>query len=256
LQDLIEFGSRLVKDCVETKETNTQDMRRTALIVDTDTVQLALTAQALRALDYTVIAASSFDDARRHLLDTGELSLLVADIRLGQFNGLHLAFRARAHHPHVRLVITDHAFDTTLEAETKRLGGAYLARPFTTEVLATLISHPEPRAAASVQSGTPRRWPRRPVAGVVAAVGPREARLYDVSYGGVCIEFPRGDFDAALPSTLDVELTGIGLSLRVHPVWVRTTSSSPAWLCGGEVIANDPPAMLQWRQFVDSHLSA
>jgi DNA-binding response OmpR family regulator len=255
VQDLIEFGRRLVKDCVETKD-NTQDMRRTALVVDADTVQLASTVRTLRALDYAVIEASSFDDARRHLLDSEELSLLVADIRLGQFNGLHLAFRARAHHPHVRLVITDHAFDTTLEAETKRLGGAYLARPFTTEVLEALISGPAPRAAVAVQSGTPRRWPRRPVAGVVAAVGPREARLFDVSYGGVCLEFPRADFDSALPSTLEVELTTIGLSLTVHPVWVRTTSSSPAWLCGGEVIATDQPAMVQWRQFVDSHLSA
>ena len=241
---------------METKETSTQHMRRTALIVDADRDHLASTVRTLRALDYAVIAASSFDDARRHLLDTEELSLLIADIRLGQFNGLHLAFRARAHHPHVRLVITDHAFDTTLEAETKRLGGAYLARPFTSEVLESLIPRPEPSAAVSVQSGTPRRWPRRPVAGVVAAVGPREARLFDVSYGGVCLEFPRGDFDAALPSTLEVELTALGLSLRVHPVWVRTTSSSPAWLCGGEVLASDPPAMVQWRQFVDSHLSA
>ena len=241
---------------METKDSSTEHMRRTALIVDADRDQLASTVRTLRALDYAVIAASSFDDARRHLLDTEELSLLVADIRLGQFNGLHLAFRARAHHPHVRLVITDHAFDTTLEAETRRLGGAYLARPFTSEVLESLLSRPEPSAAVPVQSGTPRRWPRRPVAGVVAAVGPREARLFDVSYGGVCLEFPRGDFDAALPSTLEVELTALGLSLRVHPVWVRTTSSSPAWLCGGEVLAGDPPAMVQWRQFVDSHLSA
>jgi ActR/RegA family two-component response regulator len=230
-------------------------MRRTALIVDADTIQLDATARAVRALDYAVIVASSFDDARRHLLDHQELSLLVADIRLGQFNGLHLAFRARAHHPRVRLVITDHAFDATLEAETKRLGGAYLARPYTTDALAMLISRPEPRTAISVQSGTPRRWPRRSVAGVVAAVGPREARLFDVSYGGLCLEFPRGDFDAALPSTLDVELTALGLSLKIHPVWVRTTSASPAWLCGGEVLVSDPPAMVQWRQFVDSHLS-
>jgi DNA-binding response OmpR family regulator len=231
-------------------------MSRTALVVNSDSLQLASTAGALRALDYAVITAASFDDARRHLLDTEDLTLLVADIRLGQFNGLHLAFRARAHHPHVRLIITDHAFDTTLEAETQRLGGAYLSRPFTTEALTTLISRPEPRAAASVQSGTPRRWPRRHVAGVLAAVGPREARLFDVSYGGLCLEFPRGDFDAALPSTLEVQLTQLGLSLRVHPVWVRTTSSSPAWLCGGEVIANDPPALSRWREFVDSHVSA
>jgi ActR/RegA family two-component response regulator len=241
---------------VEATDNNTQDMSRTALVVDADRIQLASTSEALRALGYEVIAALTFDDARRHLLAMQSLSLLVADIRLGQFNGLHLAFRARAHHPHVRLVVTDHAFDTTLEAETKRLGGAYIARPFTTDILATLVARPEQSAAGSPLPSTPRRWPRRHVAGVVAAVGPREARLFDVSYGGLCLEFPRGDFDATLPSTLDIELTGIGLSLRMHPVWVRTTSTSPAWLCGGEVIASDPPAMMQWREFVDSHLPA
>ena len=239
---------------MEPKNADVPDMRQTALIVESDTVQLAATARALRTLGYTVDAVSTFDEARRRLLDISDLSLLVADIRLGQFNGLHLAFRARAHHPNVRLVITDHAFDTTLEAETRRLGGAYVPRPFTTEALTALIAQPEERAAAS-QTGT-RRWPRTPVAGVTAAVGPRSARLFDVSYGGLCLEFPPGDFDAALPSTLDIELRELGLSLRIHPVWVRTTSSSPAWLCGGELLTGDTPAMVQWREFVDAHLPA
>jgi CheY-like chemotaxis protein len=230
-------------------------MSRTALVVDPDPVRLASTSEALRSLGYAVSVASTFEDARRQLLASEALSLLVADIRLGQFNGLHLAFRARAHIPQVRLVITDHVFDVTLEAETKRLGGAYIVRPFTTDILAEAIAPPEPSAAGSPQTGI-RRWPRRHVADVVAAVGPRQARLFDVSYGGLCLEFPRGDLDATLPSTLDVELTELGLSLRMHPVWVRTTSVSPAWLCGGEVIAIDSPAMNQWREFVDSHQSA
>lgn len=230
-------------------------MHRTALIVDADTVRLAATARLIQALDYAVITAASFDDARRHLLDTKELSLLVADVRLGQFNGLHLAFRARAHYPDVRLVITDDAFDTTLEAETKRLSGAYIARPFTTEALATLITKPESPSSEPAPSGSTRRWPRRHVAGVLAAVGPREARLFDVSYGGLCLEFPRGEFETSLPSTLEVELRELGLSLRMHPVWVRATNSSPAWLCGGELIS-DPLAMVQWREFVDSRVSA
>jgi DNA-binding response OmpR family regulator len=226
------------------------DTRRTALAVASDVPQLAMTAQALRSLDYAVIAVSTFDEARKHLLTIPELTLLVADIRLGQFNGLHLAFRARAHYPDVRLVITDHAFDSTLEAETRRLGGAYVPRPFTAESLAAVIAQREERPAT--QQGGTRRWPRTPVDGVVAAVGPRSARLFDVSYGGLCLEFSPGEFDAALPSELDIELRDLGLSLRMHPVWVRTTSSSPAWLCGGELIAADSPAMVQWREFVDS----
>lgn len=234
-------------------DTVAQDMRRTALVVESDTVQLASTVQALRALDYEVVAALTFDDARRQMLVLDGLSLLVADIRLGQFNGLHLAFRARAHHPQVGVVIIDQAFDVTLEAETKRLGGIYLPRPFTNDVLSALVVQLEQGASTASGNGTTRRWARRQVAGVVATVGPREARVFDISYGGLCLEFPRGDFDPALPSTLDVELNELGFSLRMHPVWVRATTASPSWMCGGEVITTNPPAVEQWREFVDSH---
>jgi len=237
---------------VEPEDTDTRGRRGTALVVETDTLQLSAITQALRHLGYAVKPVSTFDEARR-LLTISDLSLLVADIRLGQFNGLHLAFRARAYHPNVRILITDHAHDTTLETETRRLGGAYLARPFTIETLSAIFAKPESQAPP--QTGT-RRWPRTTVVGVTAAVGPRSARLFDISYGGLCLEFAPGAFDAAMPSTLDVELRELGLSLRMHPVWVRTTSSSPAWLCGGELLTADAPAMMQWRHFVDAHLPA
>jgi len=238
---------------VEPEDTETRDRRRTALVVETDTLQLSAITQMLRHLSYAVEPVSTFDEARRLLLIISDLSLLVADVRLGQFNGLHLAFRARAHHPNVRILITDHAHDTTLETETRRLGGAYLARPFTIETLSAIFAQPE--APAPPQTGT-RRWPRTAVVGVTAAVGPSSARLFDISYGGLCLEFAPGAFDAAMPSILDVELRELGLSLRIHPVWVRTTSSSPAWLCGGELLTGDAPAMMQWRDFVDAHLPA
>ena len=236
------------------KDTDLNEIRRTALVVESDTVQLAATVRALRALDYAVEAASTFDEARQRLLSIPDLTLLVADIRLGQFNGLHLAFRARAHHPSVRVVIIDHAMDATLEAETKRLGGVYIAKPFTTEALVALISRPDERLPPH-HTGT-RRWTRTPVAGVIAAVGRRSARLFDVSYGGLCLEFPPGDFDPALPSTVNVELQELGLSVRMHPVWVRTASSSPTWFCGGELLSSDSSSMVEWRRFVDSRLPA
>jgi len=229
------------------------DGRPIALLVASDAAQLAETAQVLGRLGYAAIPAGTFEEARRELLAMKELSLLVADVRLGAFNGLHLAFRARAHHPDVRVVIVDQAFDVTLEAETRRLGGVYLARPFATNVLTLNI--PRPEQAVDTPHSTSRRWPRRSVAGVVAAVGPREARLSDVSYGGLCLEFPGADVDSSLPSTLDVELKDIGLSLRMHPVWVRSTSASPVWMCGGEVIPTSSPAMEQWREFVDSRIA-
>src|SRR5262245_5460586 len=223
-------------------------MSRTALLVDSDPVQRASTARLLRSLGYTVIVASTFADARRYLLATESLALLIADVRLGEFNGLHLAFRARAAHPNVSIVITDRAYDATLQAEANRMGGSYLARPFSTNELESLLT---PQAAARSQAV--RRWPRRSVAKVVqAAVGPSAGRVIDISYGGLCLEFPRDEFETSLPSLLNVELTALGLSLQMHPVWADTTTSTQAIRCGGEVVAADAGSLSQWRDFVDS----
>jgi len=223
-------------------------MSRTALLVDSDPVQRAATARLLRSLGYTVIVASTFGDARRYLLATESLSLLVADVRLGEFNGLHLAFRARAAHPNVSIVITDRAFDQTLQAEANRMGGAYLARPFDLAELEALVT-PQPPA----RSQAVRRWPRNRVASVVqAAVGPSAGRVVDISYGGLCLEFPRDEFETSLPSLLNVELTALGLSLQMHPVWADTLPSSESIRCGGEVVAPDAGSLSLWRDFVDS----
>src|SRR5437763_94763 len=222
-----------------------------ALVVDSDPVQLAATARALAELDYDVVLASSFEDANRHLAAADSLSLLVADVRLGQYNGLHLAFRTRSRHPNIQVVITDRVFDATLEAETKRIGGVYTTKPVTANQIAAFIARlSEPAGAGSRPA---RRWPPQPVmGGLIASVEAREARLLDISYGGVCLELSEADFSAALPSTMDVLLPTSGLSLRVHPVWARAAASSAAWLCGGEVIASDQPSLMEWQHFVDS----
>lgn len=225
-------------------------MSITSLVVDSDPILLAATAGVLSSLGYTVITATSFDEARKHLLSTEPLLLLIADVRLGPFNGLQIAFRARALYPKIRIIVTDRTFDPTLEAETKRLGGTYLARPFTSEELTSLISRPSDAPQQSQK--WPRRWLRQPVfAGLAAAVGPREARVLNVSYGGLCLEFARSDSKATLPPTLAIELMGVGVPLTVHPVWTRPGESS-GWLCGAEVIASDREAETQWRNFVDS----
>jgi hypothetical protein len=76
--------------------------------------------------------------------------------------------------------------------------------------------------------------------------------VIDISYGGLCLEFPRDEFETSLPSMLNVELTALGLSLQVHPVWADTTTSAEAIRCGGEVVAADAGSLSQWRDFVDS----
>lgn len=226
-------------------------MNPTALLVDSDPAQRAANALVVRALGYTVIAASTFNDARRYLLATESLELLIAAVRLGEFNGLHLALRARATHQNLAIIITDHGFDGTLKAEATRLSAAYLSRPYTPEELTAVITAQRPSRMRVV-----RRWPRNRVVPVVpAAVGPSAARVVNISYGGLCLELPRDEFENSLPLLLNVELKELGLSLQVHPVWADTEPSSKAVLCGGEVVASNEAALTQWRDFVDSMAS-
>jgi len=224
-------------------------MVQAALIVDAHPTQLATTAQLLTYAGYSVTAVSTFEEARARLSTIQDLSLLVADVRLGQYNGLHLALRARALHPNVRVIITDRTFDAALQSEAERIGVAYAAKPLTSQQLADLLARLS--AASQPASSRVRRWPRKHVADrIPAEVGARPARLVDISYGGVCIEFPQPDFGAALPPTMRVVLPESSMAFNIHPVWAKPAPD--AWVCGGEIIQSDTPFREQWRHFVDA----
>ncbi len=75
-----------------------------------------------------VVSATSFQAARR-ALDCVEPDLLIADVRLDDFNGLHLAILSRLERPRTRVIIT-HAFaDPILEGEAKRCDAAFVVNP-------------------------------------------------------------------------------------------------------------------------------
>ena len=151
-------------------------MVQAALIVDAHPTQLATTAQLLTYAGYSVTAVSTFEEARARLSTIQDLSLLVADVRLGQYNGLHLALRARALHPNVRVIITDRTFDAALQSEAERIGVAYAAKPLTSQQLADLLARLS--AASQPASSRVRRWPRKHVADrIPAEVGARKGLI-------------------------------------------------------------------------------
>jgi DNA-binding NtrC family response regulator len=98
------------------------------LVVDSDGVAGASTSAALRAAGYNVITAASFREARGHI-ESGRPALLIADVRLGDFNGLHLAWHRHFNHPGMPTIITHAALDPTLKAEAKRLDALYMVKP-------------------------------------------------------------------------------------------------------------------------------
>ena len=92
------------------------DERRTALL------------DTLNGAGYLASGASTFAEAKQ-LLETRSADLVIADERLGPFNGLHVIVVGRAHHPGMKAIVTSRVKDEGLENEARRLNVHCLVQP-------------------------------------------------------------------------------------------------------------------------------
>jgi DNA-binding response OmpR family regulator len=106
------------------------------LIVDDDPAYLAACAAALGAHGHDVVAAGSFGDGRR-LLAHAAFDLLIVDVRLGAYNGLHLLVLA----PPGTVKIAMSAFvDRVLVREAEQFGGRFVEKPRDYATLTALLT--------------------------------------------------------------------------------------------------------------------
>jgi ActR/RegA family two-component response regulator len=98
------------------------------LIVDTDWEIVRELSAATRALGGEPLEATTYEAARQ-LWMAERPPFLVADIRLGPFNGLQLLLRAKDDRPDVVAAITSSVADGVLEADTQRFGATFLVKP-------------------------------------------------------------------------------------------------------------------------------
>ncbi len=138
-----------------------------ALVVDSDLKNVHEFSAALRDRGYKPLEATTFEAAKQ-LWMAEKPPLLIADVRLGPFNGLQLLLRAKADRPDVTVVITCAFPDKVLEAETQRFGGTFLVKPLKPEdVLAALLG---PRQPETLESFGERRGGERrgdPIGGLL-----------------------------------------------------------------------------------------
>lgn len=211
------------------------------LVLDDDEHALEGFVELLRDAGYHVTGASTFDAAKR-LLALEPFDLLITDVRLRGFNGLHLVMQVRSEHPETEVIIISGYDEPLIELEAGRHNAVFVRKPvMPAEFLKTVTS-----CLANVRRE--RRWPRKRVLGgfrVTAAGNP--AAVVDVSYGGLRLEIAAG---TPLPSTFDVEVAGIGLQLRVQPVW-SYPSQAGATVCGAALASDSTPAAETWRAIVD-----
>ncbi len=200
---------------------------------------------------HLVAALSDFPSAKELLKSVGP-DLLVADVKLGAFNGLHVAARARLQHPNVPIIITHDAHDAVLEAEAARLGAPFVVRPLEDPQFRTLVESllgDGAPAAARV-----RRWSRkRPVEGIEAVAADRTVRILDLSYGGMKLGLsePADRF----PAAFEIRVPEAGVSVRANQIWRSTAplgSTPEAFWCGVELVDVNVSESSAWRALVES----
>jgi DNA-binding response OmpR family regulator len=211
------------------------------LVLDDDENALAGLVELLRGADYLVTGTATFDAAKR-LLAVSRFDLLITDVRLRGFNGLHLVRQAHQDYPDMGTMIITGYDEAMMELEAGRYGAVFVRKPIKPKEFLAATA----KALADVRRQ--RRWPRKRVLGGfrVTAAG-RPAAVMDVSYGGLRLEVP----GPALPSSFDVEVSGIGLHLEVQPVWCQPSPANGSVLCGAALASDTTPAARTWRAIVD-----
>jgi len=215
------------------------------LIVDDDKTTREGLAEFLEEAGYEAVAVGTFEDATR-VLRTAPPDLLIADVRLGPFNGLQLVISSPQ--PIPAIIITGFA-DPVLEADARRRGADYVLKPVSPARLLDLVA--QKLMAAQPGFGTPRRWERKPVIGGLAInVGDTPARIVDVSYGGLRFEMQRsqtGSKVSPLSESLSITLPTAQFSVKAKLVWENLIGEG-TWMCGAALFQETP----EWHGLVDA----
>ena len=212
------------------------------LVLDDDEHALSGMVEILRDAGHHVTGAATYDAAKR-LLGVSPFDLLVTDVRVRSYNGLHLVMQSRSDHPEMAVIIITGYDDPLIELEAHRYHAELVRKPIKPAEFLKSVG----RALGTVRRE--RRWPRkRVVGGFRVTIDGKPAAVVDVSYGGLRIELPD---HRQLPDAFDVEVTGIGLHLEVQPVWTQPGGPTAGTVCGATLAAEHTPSARTWRAIVD-----
>jgi DNA-binding response OmpR family regulator len=213
------------------------------LIVDEDADARTKVADLLSHAGYQITSVGSFREATK-VLSTDPPDLLITELRLGAFNGLHLVLRSRTSHPGMAAIILTRFPDPILAAQAAQQGATYLVKPVDDAALLAIVSQKLER----------RQSPRKQVVGhVEVKIAATPARLVDLSYEGVQLELTGPE----ILSAFEMDLPAVGLRLPATVVWTRRPLALPGALrCGAAVAEVNVAATRAWREFVDSFPSS
>jgi DNA-binding response OmpR family regulator len=223
-----------------------------AIVVDADLAELRKTEQALEHVGFVVMGAGSFAQAKSLLVSITP-EIVIADIKLEAFNGLHLAALCAVWRPATPFIATHNIYDTVLEADAKRLSASYVVKtPNREELTRTAVEliNSHRRGHEAVRRSHRKLAPTSTVVQIAAS----NAEVVDVSYEGVRLKLqtPAAPADGRVPESFDIVFPEQDFSLRAARIWAAHDSQTGGWLCGADVSQSDANQLQRWREFVDS----
>jgi len=112
-------------------------MSKNILIVEDEEIARQALTELLTREGYNVLSSGTFEEGRRIMLEQTP-DLLIADIRLGDYNGLQLLVdRPRS----VPSIIMTGFHDEVLKAESVRLGAVYVVKPLFFPSFLAVLEH-------------------------------------------------------------------------------------------------------------------
>jgi len=106
------------------------------LIIDDDREYLNLCAIILREDGHDVVACDEFSEGR-HRLAHEHFDALIADVRLGDYNGLHLITLAA---PSMTKIAMSSFFDVVIRQDAERAGARFVRKPTDCAAMSALLS--------------------------------------------------------------------------------------------------------------------
>lgn len=151
-----------------------------ALVVEPDKADRKFLVSALTSAGVEIIEADSFGGARA-CLEAQAPGLLVTEIRLGSYNGLHLALIGRIISAQMSLVVTSRSRDPVLQRCGNDFGAVFVQKPMTqgelyTALVLAALRKPTGAAARIRPSLEARHNQHREVDAVTADVRDRRSK--------------------------------------------------------------------------------
>jgi hypothetical protein len=198
--------------------------------------------EAILPIADVVLVAGTFPEAKS-ILRQNPPDVLVTELRLNEFNGLHLALWSRVHVPHLRSVIIGH-LDPSVEADARALGFAYLKENSAQAIV-------QATQEAFTTEVPQRRWPRKRLAVALSAqVDGRPVLVTDVGYGGFRVQ--AGDpVSVQVRDAFALDIPEFDIHADATRVWAAGRGDS-GHRCGASLGETDTRPGSRWRTFVDA----